>query len=371
MSNSGLLSRDVWNILGLPFDNINLNESAKYVGNAVESRDPCFISTPNLNFVVATQSDLSFYQSVIESDLSLADGMPLIWVAKLLNIPITERVAGSSLFDKLAQGENTKNKIKVFFFGGQEGIAETAHQQLNQNANGMECCGHYDPGFVTVDEMSSPTIIDTINATQPDFIVVALGAKKGQQWIQQNRSHLTAPIISHLGAVINFVAGYVERAPKFWQNTGLEWLWRIKQEPALWRRYLFDGIAFLKLISFNILPLAIMDGWLKRTNAYHQKFELRIAHKTGTLVALSGSLKYSELFQVKELLENELAKNKDGDVEIDCSELSYIDGAFIASLLLFQHYLNEQQRQLYLSNVPDTINRLLALNNVIKRFQYN
>ena len=205
--------RQVWCIMGLPFDALTLDEAVGGIKKRVELDQQCFLSTPNLNFVISAQTDAVFFQSVVGSDMSVADGMPLIWVAKLLGIPLTERVAGSTLFNQLSE-QATDKKIRIFFFGGQDGVAEQAHQRLNASSRSLESCGYHDPGFVSIDEMSSVDIIDKINTAKPDFIVVALGAKKGQAWIQSNKHQLTAPIISHLGAVINFMAGSVVRAPE-------------------------------------------------------------------------------------------------------------------------------------------------------------
>jgi N-acetylglucosaminyldiphosphoundecaprenol N-acetyl-beta-D-mannosaminyltransferase len=369
MKQSSIIERDVWCVLGLPFDKVNLAQSAEYIRQAIRNKEKCFLSTPNLNFAIASQSDNAFFKSVVDSDLSIADGMPLIWVAKILGIPLVERVAGSTLFDLLLHHETNTGKIKVFFFGGQEGIAELAHQKMNENSRVMTSCGFYDPGFVSVEAMSSPEIINEIVKASPDFIVVALGAKKGQEWIQKNRNRFEAPVVSHLGAVINFVAGHVERAPKLWQNIGMEWLWRIRQEPSLWRRYLFDGLAFAKLLLLNVFPLAIYDRCLKRTNDYRQPINLRINDKDGTLITLSGSFSYLALQPVKNLFSDVLKNGKRDNVQLDFNQLRYMDSAFIATLLLFQAHLNEQGLQMIITHVPDRIARLLRLNNVLNRFQ--
>jgi len=362
-----ILIRDVHCILGLPFDLISMSETKKKVTSAIASQQSCFLSTPNLNFAMASQTDSDFFNSVIDSDLSVADGMPLIWVAKLLGIPITERVAGSSLFDALSQQKDLTKKVKVFFFGGQEGGAGIAHQWLNKTSSAMESCGFYDSGFVSVDDMSSPNIIDAINKAYPDFLVVALGAKKGQQWIQKNRKHLNAHVISHLGAVINFVAGHVERAPLFWQRCGLEWVWRIKQEPSLWRRYFFDGLAFGRLLLLKVLPLAIYDRCLRRSTDFNKLATMSHFQSDKIVITLSGSLHYANLTPIKQKFD-ELLQQQDSDVVLTCSQLVYIDGAFIATLLLFQRYLNEQGRQLILMDLSKRIRRLLNLNNVLNRF---
>jgi N-acetylglucosaminyldiphosphoundecaprenol N-acetyl-beta-D-mannosaminyltransferase len=124
----------------------------------------------------------------------------------------------------------------------------------------MVCVGYESPGFGSVDDFSDGETIDRINAHGADFLVVALGAAKGQAWIQRNRERLRAPVISHLGAVVNFAAGTVSRAPEWMQRAGLEWLWRIKEEPALWRRYGRDARALLGLAFRRLLPHLL---WLR------------------------------------------------------------------------------------------------------------
>jgi N-acetylglucosaminyldiphosphoundecaprenol N-acetyl-beta-D-mannosaminyltransferase len=362
-----MITRNVWSILGLPFDKVTLADAKSEIESAVLERNDLFLTTPNLNFVINAQSDTIFFQSVVDSDLSVADGMPIIWIAKLLGIPITERVAGSTLFDKLANAREKNKKIQVYFFGGQEGIAEQAYHKLNERSISMACCGFHDPGFVSVEEMSSPEIINKINASAPDFIVVALGAQKGQAWIQKNRKHLSAPVISHLGAVINFVAGNIKRAPNVWQRYGCEWLWRIKQEPTLWRRYFFDGLKFLKLLFLYVLPLAIYDRILKRRSCFRRACEFQLDSRSHTLIRLIGSAHTNNFNLLKDCFAS-LLESDDNDVVIDCEKLEYIDAAFIATLMLFQRYLNEQNRQLSLQTVPKRIIRIFSLNNVRQRF---
>lgn len=243
-------TRNLHWILGLPFDAITLQEAVHQVRSAAINRTPLFISTPNLNFLIASQKDEAFRNSVIHSELSLADGMPIIWLAKLLKVPIRERVAGSSLFEALRHQplQAGERPLKVFFFGGPDGVAQRACEALNQDSAAMACTGALSPGYGTLADMSTPDILAHINASGADFVVVSLGAQKGQAWIERNRHQLNAPIISHLGAVVNFVAGDVKRAPQWVQRVGFEWLWRVKEEPMLWKRYLSDGVKLALLI---------------------------------------------------------------------------------------------------------------------------
>ncbi len=361
------MMRKAYSILGLPFDNVNLSQASLVVDEAVKQQQACFMTTPNLNFVIAAQTDPAFYQSVVDSDLIIADGMPLIWVAKLLGLPFHERVAGSSLFSML-QSQKRERPIKVFFFGGEEGVAEKAHRQLNIEQGGVMSCGYYDPGFVSVEEMSGQTIIDRINDAEPDFVLVALGAQKGQAWLQANKSRIHAPIKSHLGAVINFVAGHIERAPEHWQQFGLEWLWRIKQEPSLWRRYWRDGWCLLRLCIVKVLPLMLYERLhLKRWHHQTYRYDVLYDDKQVRLV-ISGSVTQ---FNIDDLIMplQEIVEHFSSDVVIDCANLQYIDSAMLGTLLLFQARLQQQQRSLVLSNISKALKRLFFLHHVSHRFE--
>ena len=118
-------------------------------------------------------------------------------------------------------------------------------------------------GFGSVAEMSASDCIDEINSSGADLLVAALGAKKGQMWLLRNHRTLRIPIRAHLGATLNFQAGTVRRAPSVVRKLGLEWLWRIKEEPHLWSRYGHDGIVLLRLALTRVLPFTILTHWLR------------------------------------------------------------------------------------------------------------
>jgi N-acetylglucosaminyldiphosphoundecaprenol N-acetyl-beta-D-mannosaminyltransferase len=268
--------RNVHCLLGLPFDAVDLSHSEALLREAIATRTRCFLSTPNLNFLIACQRDAAFRLSVINSNLVVADGMPIVWLARLLRIPIRQRVAGSTLFEKLCVNASGP-KIRTYFFGGQEGVAKGANLRMNAQDWAMRSVGHTFPGFGSVEAMSAPAIIASINASEADFLVVSLGARKGQAWIQHNLAVLNAPVISHLGAVVNFVAGSIRRAPAAFQMLGLEWLWRIKEEPQLWRRYWEDGLGALRLLVDRVLPGLINTFFAQRKPSMEQLQTIHVA----------------------------------------------------------------------------------------------
>lgn len=323
------LGRNLAVVLGLPFDRLTLDEAAAEVRRCARERRPCFISTPNVNFAVAAQGDAAFRASVLHSDLSLADGMPIVWAARLLGQRLPQRVSGSDLFARLAQAEG--DPLKVYFFGGPEGVAERAAAALNARGGGLRCVGFDSPGFGSVEDMSGAERIARINASGADFVVVSLGARKGQAWIERNRARLSAPVISHLGAVVNFVAGEVRRAPVALQRLGLEWLWRIKEEPALWRRYAGDGLAVLRLFAGAIGPA------LRRRRGGGGPASLQVERRPGlALLRLGGDWTADAAHRLA--AEAARALRQGAAVQVDAGAATTLDARVVALLMLIDEW---------------------------------
>jgi N-acetylglucosaminyldiphosphoundecaprenol N-acetyl-beta-D-mannosaminyltransferase len=316
---------------------------------------PCFLSTPNLNFLIAAQSDIAFRNSVINSDLSVADGMPIIWAARLLGIPIRERVAGSAIFETLRN--DSGKTLSVFFFGGPEGAAEAACRQLNMEEAGLTCAGFESPGFGSIEEMSNEAIIQRINASNADFLVVSLGAKKGQAWIERNRARITVPVISHLGAVVNFVAGTVKRAPVWMQNIGLEWLWRIKEDPALWRRYASDGMGLLRLVVTRVIPYAWFIYWHKPSAQELDSATVELVDEGEKIhVRLRGAWVQENLKPLRECFSNLTLSGK--DIHLELGNVNYVDSALIGLLLLLHGEQIRQGRQFTIGKLKKRVRNI-------------
>lgn len=347
-------------ILGLPFDVISTEQAVDTLSDAAHHYRRCFLSTPNLNFAVASLAGGAFRDSVIRSDLSVADGMPLVWIAKLLGLPVTERVAGSTLFERLRSRKDSSGKLRVYFFGGPDGVAATAAEKLNASASGLICTGYESPGFGSIEQMSTPAILNRINASQADFVVVALGAKKGQAWIEYNLDALNAPVISHLGAVVNFVAGTVERAPRWVQRIGGEWLWRIWEEPSLWRRYLHDGYTLIKLMSRHVLPCALMVRLRKPELDALVAARIRLRQYDSHIsIVASGAWDERNLTAMREVFTD--ATRMPADIRIDFSAVTHVDSACIALLLLLYGHQSKVQRHFVLHGVRSQVRRMLHL----------
>ncbi|MDB5809271.1 MAG: teichoic acid biosynthesis protein [Betaproteobacteria bacterium] len=348
--------RDVYCLLGLPFDAVDMAGAVRCVREAALQRVPCFLSTPNLNFLIGCRADSEFRDSVINSDVSIADGMPLVWLARLLGIPIRQRVAGSDLFEQL--GKDSTAPMKVYFFGGMAGVAATACARLNEVAPGLACVGFESPGFGSVAAMSGDETIAKINASGADFLVVSLGAKKGQAWIEHNRARITAPVISHLGAVLNFIAGTVNRAPALLQKSGLEWLWRIKEEPALWRRYFGDGVALLQLLTTRVIPYA---WFLQRHRPHADELAMASAETTEEshrcVVVLRGAWTQQNIGPLRDCFASAVLTGK--DVRLEMGAVTYVDSAFIGLLTLLHGHQTQHHRQLLIVSPQEPVRRVI------------
>lgn len=316
------------------------------IRDAVTKRQSYFISTPNLNFVIASLTDDEFRNSVIESDLSVADGMSLVWTGWLLGLPMRERVSGSDVFETLRAADH--ERVSIYFFGGMETVAEAACKRLNSRPSGLMCVGYECPGFGSVEDMSSDSTIARINAAGADFLVVSLGAKKGQAWIARNRHRVSPPVVSHLGAIVDFVAGRLDRAPVWVRRAGFEWLWRIKEDPKLWRRYMSDGLAFLRLLFTRVLPYSLLLLRQRPASREFEKAEVEMyTSDTEHVIRLRGAWAQVNLKPLRDCFSR--AALAEENVRIEMEHVTYVDSAFIGLLMLL--YGNRRRRNKRLSIV--------------------
>lgn len=350
--------RDVWAIFGMPLDNVTLEEAAGLIERAVETRTRLSFVTPNVNWMVRALNDDDAMRQVVNADLSLADGAPVVWLARQLGMPLKERVAGSDLFDRLRADQKAEAvPIRVFFFGGRDGAAETAHKVLAGEQGRMSAAGWHNPGFGDVESMSSADIRAKINQAKPDFIIVSLGAAKGQDWIERNQADLEAPVIAHLGAVVDFVAGSICRAPRWVSRAGLEWVWRILAEPSLWRRYWNDGTA---LISLMWSKLSV----LKKASKPNGAPAVVESKHDGRTLTLSGDMIHFNRDSITASLSK--AAQEAGDCELDLTAVQTVDASALGQIRMLEQCLMRRGNRLEILASNDTKPALQAANMTLQ-----
>jgi N-acetylglucosaminyldiphosphoundecaprenol N-acetyl-beta-D-mannosaminyltransferase len=356
------LSRDVYCVLGMPIDAIEMPEVLRRIKAAAARATPFLISTVNVNFLVTSPSHPEFRESVLLGDLCPADGMPIVWIARLLGVPIKHRVAGSDMFEALQTAHAAEGPLRVFLFGGADGVGAAAANAMNAKQGGLRCVGWIYPGFGTIDEMSTEAIIDKINASGADFLVASLGAQKGQLWLLRNHHRLRIPIRSHFGAVMNFEARTVKRAPHSWRKLGLEWLWRIKEEPHLWRRYCRDGWVLARLVITRAIPLAVLAKY-QRLRSRGQGLAIKQTMMGDSVsLALSGFATEQHVAKAAAAFRSAVADAK--NIVIELTDTSFIDCRFFGLLLMLRKQLEGSGRSLKFSGISPRLARLFRLNGI-------
>jgi N-acetylglucosaminyldiphosphoundecaprenol N-acetyl-beta-D-mannosaminyltransferase len=353
-------NRNVFCVLGLTVDAVTFSQTKDCVVTAINERKRLFLTTPNTNFVTISRSDPKFRDSILCSDLCVADGMPLVWIARMLGVPIYEKVAGSSLFAALVG--DAAVRMNVFFFGGNEGRAKTAFERLNGLGTGVHCVGYHFPGFGSVNEMSDPGVLQKINGSKADFLVVALSARKGQPWILDNQRSLTTPVVCQLGSTINYIIDAVKRAPEALQRLGLEWLWRIMQEPYLWWRYFVDLMVLLELFVLRVIPCIAYQMVNSPTEAELCVAKLHV-DKSGNSYTLSftGSWDKRNLAPVRDILQR--AADEKADIVLDFAELRYADAAFLGLILMAYGHQTRTGDCLSIRSLGDRMKTILYLHS--------
>jgi N-acetylglucosaminyldiphosphoundecaprenol N-acetyl-beta-D-mannosaminyltransferase len=203
------------------------------------------IVTVNPEFVVAAQSDLVFRQIINRAALALPDGVGLLKAARWLNQPpLSERVAGVDVVEALA-ALSAQHGYRLFFLSAQPGVADQAVQVLQVRYPGLVCVGAYagSPHAEEEDE-----IVALIQAAQPDILFVAYGAPNQDKWIARNMARLPASVLIGVGGAFDFISGTTQRAPRWLQQLGLEWLHRLLKQPSRWRRIWNAVPRFLWLV---------------------------------------------------------------------------------------------------------------------------
>jgi N-acetylglucosaminyldiphosphoundecaprenol N-acetyl-beta-D-mannosaminyltransferase len=355
------LDREVYCLQGFPVDAISMQEAVPRLLAAMRPKSTYMISTPNLNFLTLSQSNAEFRESLWQSDLCPPDGMPLIGIARLLGIPLKERVAGSDIFEALVARKIPSEPIRVFLFGGADGIAAAAAEALNKAPGSVECVGWLNPGFGSLEDMSHPHIIDEINASEADFLLVALGAAKGQAWLKINHHKIRIPVRSHLGATMAFLAGTVKRAPPVVRKLGLEWLWRIKEEPYLWKRYAKDAVTLSALLMTRVLPLALI-GLLVRRRRTATGQEPRILvtlAAQGAKVSVHGHICADNVPALKATFRRTISCAN--HLDIDLSSLASIDARSVGLMMMVRKQMLGKRGSVLLSGASTRIRLLFWL----------
>lgn len=212
-------------VLGVGFDDLTMEEAVEAALGFMNTRGAHYVCTPNPEIVMAAKKDAALRSALGQADLVLADGVGVTKAAAMLKTPLKARVPGidfaTAVIARLAERGGS-----VYLFGARPGVAEAAAARLAEAYPGLSIAGTSD-GYFTDDG----PIIEKINASSPDFLMVCLGSPKQERWMSENAGRLSCGLMAGLGGSLDVLAGNVQRAPEAWRKLGLEWLYRVIKEP--------------------------------------------------------------------------------------------------------------------------------------------
>lgn len=233
-------------LFGLPVDAMTMDEVVARADDALRSRERLLIGVVNAAKVVKVKGDTWLRDSLLECDLLLADGQSVVWASRLLARPLPERVAGIDLFEALLARADQEH-YRVYLLGARPEVLTRVEEAIAQRWPGTVIAGSRD-GYFAPEQ--SGEVAAAITASRADMVFLGMTTPAKENFLRTYGSTLGAPVMHGVGGSFDVLAGVTNRAPERWQRAGMEWAYRVLQEPRrLWRRYLFTNVAFIVLVG--------------------------------------------------------------------------------------------------------------------------
>jgi N-acetylglucosaminyldiphosphoundecaprenol N-acetyl-beta-D-mannosaminyltransferase len=349
--------RNVLVILGTPIDAVTMEgaldriDELVTVGRATGRTHQ--IATVNADFVVKALSDPQLRRILQDADMATADGMPLVWGARMLGVPIKSRVTGVDMVNRMAERAALRG-YSLYLLGAAPGVAQRAAEILCARYPGLRIVGVASPSQQAV-AGNDPAIIATIRAANPDILLVAFGNPKQEKWIHTHTEQLCTPVMMGVGGTFDFVAGVTKRAPRWMQDTGLEWLHRLLQEPRrLWRRYAVDLVGF----GFYFLWQWWVMRRLRRPVERVSTPVLKVVGET-TILNVTGSLDASNHGAFAELADAALSQRP--YLVINLAQAEFLDSSAIGTLVALTKKARGAGGNVWLAATPPALTRILSM----------
>ena len=214
--------------------------------------------TPNLDHLVKLQRDREFYEVYRQAEWVVCDSKILYLLSKLLKHPLPEAIPGSSFFTAFYMFHKDDPDCRIFLLGAKEGIAQKAMERINEKVGRKIVVGAHSPSFgFEKNERECEALVDIVNKSGANVLLVGVGAPKQEKWIMKYRNQMPdVDLFMALGATIDFGAGTLKRAPRLWQKLGMEWLYRCLKEPRrLFKRYFVDDMQFFYYFAQQLLGI--------------------------------------------------------------------------------------------------------------------
>lgn len=248
------------NILGVGISALTMRQALEVIDGWIARRERRYVCVATVHSLMEAQRDPALRAILNRSGLTTPDGMPLVWLSRRLGFPQVERVYGPDLLLALAE-HGLERGYRHFFYGGAPGVAERLAARLRERFPGIRIAGAYAPPFRPLSPEEDAGVVELINGLQPDIVWVGLGCPKQERWMAEHVERIEAPALIGVGAAFDFLSGAKRQAPRWMQRHGLEWLFRLAQEPGrLWRRYLLDNPRFVLAVALQLSGIRRYPG---------------------------------------------------------------------------------------------------------------
>ena len=236
-------------LLNTYVNNVNMAETVEAIESMIADGNKHYVVAINVDVVMKIEEDAYLKAITDKADMVLVDGKPLVWIAKYYKHPIKAKISGSDLVPLFCEVASEKG-YSVFIIGGKDGIAEQAKKKLEEKHPTINVVGTYAPPYgFEKDEYELTRINEMISKAHPDLLIACFGCPKQEKWIYENYQKYDAKVSICAGATVDFLAGNVNRAPRWMSEIGLEWFYRFLQEPRrMFKRYFIDDVKILKLV---------------------------------------------------------------------------------------------------------------------------
>lgn len=233
-------------LFGVPVDALTMDETVEKVRRMVSEGGSYQHVCVNAAKLVEVERDPALADIIRSCDLVSADGASVVWASRILGQPLPERVAGIDLFERLV-GAAAADGESVYFLGARQHVVETVVDVFTTRHPTLRVAGSHD-GYWSDDEEAA--LVEEIRAARPTYLFLAIPSPRKERWLNTYRERLGIPFVMGVGGSFDVVSGNVSRAPRVVQRLGMEWAWRVGQEPRrMWRRYLFGNAAFLSMTA--------------------------------------------------------------------------------------------------------------------------
>jgi N-acetylglucosaminyldiphosphoundecaprenol N-acetyl-beta-D-mannosaminyltransferase len=233
------------NLFGLPVDVLTMEETIILIENSIDQNKPIHHVVVNAAKMVNAQKDVALRESIANCDIINADGQAVVWASRILKQPLPERVAGIDLMEELVKLAALK-KYKIYFLGAKEEVVKKVVDKYSVEYGKKIIAGYRNGYFSKEDET---VIANEIAQCKPDILFVAITSPKKEIFLNKYKDLIRAPFVMGVGGSFDVVSGLVKRAPTWMQQAGLEWLYRVYQEPRrMWKRYLITNSKFIGLL---------------------------------------------------------------------------------------------------------------------------